>query len=123
MTERHVEAIEDSLPNHQVRYIGNEAGFKLSGIPMGGDEYIRQQMRIKLDETKRVVDDILKLERVQDKLLLLLYCIPGRLQHFLAAVPMTVSRDFAIEHDATIQNAVAEVLGLGTLNARDQLQM
>ena len=36
---------------------------------------------------------------------------------------MTVSRDFAIEHDATIQNAVAEVLGLGTLNARDQLQM
>ena len=123
MTEHHVEAIEDSLPNHQVRYIGNDAGFKLSGIPMGGDEYIRQQMRIKLDETKRVIDDILKLERVQDKLLLLLYCIPGRLQHFLAAVPMTVSRDFAIEHDATIQNAVAEVLGLGTLNARDQLQM
>ncbi len=32
MTEQHVEAIEDSLPNHQVRYIGNNAGFKLSGI-------------------------------------------------------------------------------------------
>ena len=123
MTEHHVEAIEDSLPNHQVHYIGNEVGFKLSGIPMGGDEYIRQQMRRKLDETKRVIDDILKLEKVQDKLLLLLYCIPGRMQHFLAAVPISVSRDFAIEHDAAIQNAVAQVLGLGTLSARDLLQI
>ena len=34
MTERHVEAIEESLPNHEVRYIGNELGFKLSGIPL-----------------------------------------------------------------------------------------
>ena len=123
MTEHHVEAIEESLPNHQVRYIGNEVGFKLSGIPMGGDEYIRQQMRLKLDETKRVIDDILKLERAQDKLILLLYCIPGRMQHFLAAVPMSVSRDFAIEYDGAIQNAVAEVLGLGTLNACDLLQI
>ena len=123
MTERHVEAIEESLPNHEVWYIGNELGFKLSGIPMGGDEYIRQQMRLKLDETKRVIADILKLEKVQDKLLLLLYCIPGRLQHFLAAVPISISREFAIEHDEAIQNAVAEVLGLGTLNERDRLQI
>ena len=90
---------------------------------MGGDEFIRQQMRLKLDETKRVIDDILKLDRVQDKLLLLLYCIPGRLQHFLAAVPMSISRDFAIEHDASVQRAVADVLGLGTLNERDRLQI
>ena len=123
MTEHHVEAIKDSLPSHQVHYIGNEVGFKLSGIPMGGDEYIRQHMRQKLDETKRVIDDILKLDRAQDKLLLLLYCIPGRMQHFLAAVPISVSRDFAIEYDAAIQNAVAQVLGLGTLNARDLLQI
>ena len=41
MTEHHVAAIEESLPNHQDRYIGNKVGFKLSGIPMGGDEYIR----------------------------------------------------------------------------------
>ena len=80
-------------------------------------------MRLKLDETKRVIDDILKLERAQDKLILLLYCIPGRMQHFLAAVPMSVSRDFAIEYDGAIQNAVAEVLGLGTLNACDLLQI
>jgi len=123
MTEQHVETIEQSMPNHQVRYIGNDAGFKLSGIPMGGDEFIRQQMRSKLDETKRVIDDILKLDRAQDKLLLLLYCIPGRLQHFLAAVPMSISRDFAIEHDASVQKAVADVLGLGTLNERDLLQI
>ena len=123
MTEQHVETIEHSMPNHQVRYIGNDAGFKLSGIPMGKDKFIRQQMRLKLDETKRVIDDILKLDRAQDKLLLLLYCIPGRLQHFLAAVPMSISRDFAIEHDASVQKAVADVLGLGTLNERDLLQI
>jgi hypothetical protein len=123
MTEHHIEAIEDSLPSHQVHYIGNEVGFKLSGIPMGGDEYIRQHMRQKLDETRRLIDDILKLDKVQDKLLLLLYCIPGRMQHLLAAVPISVSRDFAIEYDAAIQNAVAQVLGLGTLNARDLLQI
>ena len=36
---------------------------------------------------------------------------------------MSVSREFAIKHDALIQNAVAEVLGLGVLNDRDLLQI
>jgi len=122
-TAHHMEAIKQKLPSHQVRYIGSQLGFKLSGIPMGGDEFIRQQMQINFDSTKQVVENILKLDRVQDQLLLLLYCIPGRIQHFLAAVPMSVSREFAIKHDALIQNAVAEVLGLGVLNDRDLLQI
>ena len=60
------------------------------------------------------------MDRVQDQLLLLLYCIPGRIQHLLAAVPMSVSREYAIKHDA---NAVAEVLGLGVFSDRDLLQI
>ena len=122
-TEDHIELIQQSLPNHQINYIGNRLGFKLSGIPMGGDEFVHQQMQQNFDDTKVVVDNILKLDRVQDQLLLLLYCIPGRIQHLLAAVPMSISREYAIKHDALLQNAVAEVLGLGILSERDLLQI
>jgi len=114
--EHHMETIKQKLPDHEVRYIGSQLGFKLSGIPMGGDAFIRQQMQLNFDNTELVVANILKLDRVQDQLLLLLYCIPGRIQHFLAAVPMSVSREFAIKHDELIQNAVAEVFGLGGIN-------
>ena len=88
--------IKQKLPSHQVRYIGSQLGFKLSGIPMGGDEFIRQQTQNNFDSTKLVVENILKLDRVQDQLLLLLYCFLGRIQHFLAAILMSVSRKFAI---------------------------
>ena len=80
-------------------------------------------LQINFDETELVVSNILKLDRVQDQLLLLLYCIPGRVQHLLAAVPMSVSRDFANKHDKLIQSAVADVLGLGELTERDLLQI
>jgi hypothetical protein len=90
---------------------------------MGGDEFVHQQMQQNFDDTKVVVDNILKLDRVQDQLLLLLYCIPGRIQDLLAAVPMSILREYAIKHDALLQNAVAEVLGLGILSERDLLQI
>ena len=40
MNERHVAKIQLELPTHNVIYTGNEHGFSLSGIPLGGDEYI-----------------------------------------------------------------------------------
>ena len=118
-----MEIIQQTLPNHQVKYIGNRLGFKLSGIPMGGGEFIHQQMQHNFVDTKLVIENILKLDRVQDQLLLLLYCIPGRIQYLLAADPMSVSREYAIKHDAILQNAVAEVLGRGVLSDRDLLQI
>jgi hypothetical protein len=52
-----------------------------------------------------------------------LQCIPGRIQHLLAAVPPHLSRPFAKEHDDAIFTAVAETLDLGVLTARDKLLM
>ena len=70
-----------------------------------------------------MIDSIKKLDNTQEKLILLLQCIPGRIQHLLAAVPMHLSRDFARLHDEAITEAVAKALELGELNARDKLLM
>ncbi len=59
----------------------------------------------------------------QEQLILLMQCIPGRIQHLLAAVTMHLSRDFARQHDKVIMTAVADVLDLGVLTPRDRLLM
>ena len=87
-------------------------GFTLSGVPQGGRRYIELQLENKLTATLRIIDDVLKLERVQDQLLLLLYCIPGRIQYLLAAIPMDISRPFARKHDKALRNTVAQVFSL-----------
>ena len=100
-----------------------EHGFSLSGIPLGGDQYIVSKLQSNLDKTKEVIADICKLKNVQEKLVLLLKCIPGRIQHLLAAVPINLSRDFARQHDEAISKTVADTLDLGDLNKRDKLLM
>ena len=76
-----------------------------------------------LDKTKQVIANISKLDSVQDKLILLLVCIPGRIQHLLGAVPINLSRHFPHEHDEAITTAVADALDLGPLKKRDKLLM
>ena len=123
INEHHVNVLEHRLPHHGVTYIGRDLGFTLSGIPQGGRQYVELHMEKNLTATLKIIDDILKLERVQDQLILLLYCIPGRIQHLLAAVPTDISRPFARRHDEALRNAVAQVLQLGQLTERDILQM
>ena len=111
------------LPEHKVIYIGSEQGFSLSGIPLGGDQYIRSKLQDNLDKTKEAIANICKLKNTQEKLILLLQCIPGRIQHLLAAVPIHLSSDFARQHDEAISEAVAATLDLGDLTDRDKLLM
>ena len=93
--ESHLERIETALPQLKVIYIGGRDGHTISGIPIGGDDYIKTVLQDNLDRTKSVIDSIKKLDNTQEKLILLLQCIPGRIQHLLAAVPMHLSREFA----------------------------
>ena len=76
-----------------------------------------------LDKTKQVIANISKLDNVQDKLILLLVCILGRIQHLLGAAPINLSRHFAHEHDKAITTAVADAdaLDLGPLTKHDKL--
>ncbi len=56
--------------------------------------------------------NIAKRTNTQEKLVLLLQCIPGRIHYILAAVLMNLFWDFARQHDEAIMNAVPD---LGTL--------
>ena len=123
MNEEHVARIQSALPEHTVIYIGSEHGFSLSGIPLGGDDYIVSKLQNNLNKTKEVIANICKLKNTQEKLVLLLQCIPGRIQHLLAAVPIYLSRNFAKQHDEAISKAVAATLELGDLTERDKLLM
>jgi hypothetical protein len=121
--EEHVPLIKSKLPDHTVTYIGRNKGFCLSGIPLGSDLFIADKLQENLDKTLEVISKIGELESVQDKLILLLQCIPGRIQHLLAAVPPHLSRAYAQRHDEAIQNAVSKALDLGDLTPRDRLLM
>ena len=104
-------------------YIGSETGFTLSGIPLGGEKHIIDVLQKNLNKTKNLIAHISRPTNVQEKLILLLQCILGRIQHLLAAVPMHLSRDFARQHDKAITAAVANALDLGMLTDRDKLLM
>jgi hypothetical protein len=121
--EAHVAVIQQALPSHKVIYIGGDIGFTLSGIPLGGEQYIRAALQNNLNKTTHIIANISRLTNVQEKLILLLQCIPGRIQHLLAAVPTHLSRDFARQHDEAIMNAVANALDLGVLTERDKMLM
>ena len=86
----HVAEIQQALPSHTVIYIGGEMGFTLSGIPLGGEQYIRAALQNNLNKTAHIIANISRLTNVQEKLILLLQCIPGQIQHLLAA-PVCVS--------------------------------
>ncbi len=65
-----------------------------------------------------------KVKATQEKVVLLLQCIAGRIQRLLAAAPIHLSRKFAKQHDKAISTAVAATLQLvGDLNERDKLLM
>ncbi|MCG3769321.1 MAG: hypothetical protein JW384_00443 [Nitrosomonadaceae bacterium] len=123
MNESHVPVIQKALPGHKVIYIGGTNGFTLSGIPLGSDQFITTALQNNLNKTKNIIANISRLTNVQEKLILLLQCIPGRIQHLLAAVPMHLSREFACKHDEAITTAVANALDLGILTDRDKLLM
>jgi hypothetical protein len=40
MNETHMTRIQDALPAHTVIYIGRDRAFNLSGVPLGGENYI-----------------------------------------------------------------------------------
>ena len=72
-----------NLAKHYV-YTMNEAhgskhGFSLSRIPLGGNQYIISKLQQNLDNVREVIANICKLKNVQEKLILLLQCIPGRI--------------------------------------------
>ncbi len=95
MNETHMARIQDALPVHTVIYIGCDRGFTLSGVPLGGENYILAKLQKNLDKTtgaKEVIANICKLKDAQEQLVLLLQCIPGKMQHLLAAV--LIQRDF-----------------------------
>ena len=60
MNEQHVTQIQSALPEHKVIYIGSEQGFSLSGIPLGGDQYILSKLQDNLDKTTEVIINTLK---------------------------------------------------------------
>ena len=66
MNETHADEIRSVLPNHKVIYVGNEHGFSLSGIPLGGDQYIISKLQENLDNTREVIANICKLKNVQE---------------------------------------------------------
>ncbi len=55
--DAHLERIANALPQHKV-YIGGRDGHTISGIPIGGDDYIRFVLQDNLDKTKSVIDSI-----------------------------------------------------------------
>jgi hypothetical protein len=122
VSDNFIQSIQARLPQHTLHHLSDNTGFKISGIPQGGTNYIMEQMQHNLDATKTTIQNILRLERIQDKLLLLLYCIPGRIQHLLSVVPPSISRTYAQQHDDALREAVASTLQLGQLRERDILQ-
>jgi hypothetical protein len=123
--EQHVVELRARFPQHEVVVVGGKIGFTLGGAPLGGDEYIKDALLENLEETKRAIEAIFKLESKQEQLLLLRSCITGRIVHLLGAVPPGISKEFAEEHDRTVYDALARILDIpgGKFTMREYWQV
>ena len=123
--EQHVAELRQRFPQHEILVVGGKIGFTLGGAPLGGDDYIKDALQENLEETKRAIEAIFKLESKQEQLLLLRSCITGRIVHLLGAVPPGISKDFAIQHDHTVYCALARILDIpsGVFTLREYWQV
>ena len=56
--ENQVAKIQRELQDHIVIYVGREHGFKLSGIPLGGELFINAALQSNLDKTLHAIAKI-----------------------------------------------------------------
>ena len=87
-------------------------GFVALGVPIGHAEFMRRKLAARLEEERRLLQELPELPDMQGAWLPLLYCASPRAQHALGTVPPTDSAAYAAEHDravwTTLQRLLAE---------------
>ena len=82
------------------------------GVPIGHAEFVQRILTARLEEERRLLQELQDLPDMQSAWLLLLYCANPRARHVLRTVPPQDSVTYAAEHDravwATLQHLLAE---------------
>ena len=87
------------------------SGFVALGVPIGHTEFMRRILAARLEEERRLLQELPEVPDMQGAWLLLLYCASPRAQHALCTVPPMDSAAYAAEHDR--DNGTAPVSGAG----------
>lgn len=122
--EDHIVDVRQQLPNHQVVLMAGEKGVTIGGTPLGGDDYCHAAMKENLEETAKAIQAISTARTRQEQLVMLRACIPGRITHLVSAVPPSITRKYAEEHDHLVREALKDILGItGPFTEREELQL
>ena len=100
-----------------------DEGMDILGTPVGTDSFVRAKC---LDIVKREGDFLVKLpllDDVQSALLLLRYSAVPKITHLLRTVPPSLMSEAAELHDSMIIKAFENIVGCGTLNGLECMQL
>ena len=77
-------------------------GFVALGVPIGHAEFVQRILTARLEEERRLLQELQDLPDMQSAWLLLLYCANPRARHVLRTVPPQDSVTYAAEHDRAV---------------------
>ena len=97
-----------------------ERGVKILGTPVGTPEYVRAHARARMEDERRLLDQLPRLPDTQCAWLLLRYCASPRANHLLRTVPPEQLEPYAADHDAAMWEALRGILGGGDLEASQE---
>ena len=86
----------------------SEQGMKVLGVPVGHEEFIKAQLRMKSAEHLRLFERIPAVENVQAGWLLLRFCAATRSILWLRTVRPELTAEFAAEHDRNVWRIFCE---------------
>ena len=86
-------------------------GFGALGVPIGHTEFMRRILAARLEEERRLLQELPELPDMQGPWLLLLYCASPRAQHVLRTVPPLLGRLCGRARSGSSDNGKAPVSG------------
>ena len=89
---------------------------KVLGTPMGSPEFVRSPLAAVSAKHDRLISQIVGMSDLQCAWILLLYCAAARPNYMLRVVHPTLSAGFARHHDASLRQALSQLVAVPPCN-------
>ena len=86
-------------------------GVKVLGTPLGDPAFVASVTNERLEKQRQFMERISEVEDLQCAWLLLLYCAVPRANHLLRILPPSISKEYAVLHDAALWSCTQTLLG------------
>ena len=104
---------EEKLPVRQ-------QGVRVLGLPIGREDYVKNQLAKKTEEHQVLIDRILPVQDLQSAWLLLFHCAGSLATFRLRSVRPSLTADISDAHDRQMWECFSHLVGIASLSSKAQ---